>query len=280
MTASEKLDTKKSAPHGARWIVWMLAALALLTVAAVILVPKSMVWFASEARVAKLTDLNSLADIAENAISSDVREAAFNKLVKHAINYCDPWRGNNGRLDLIEEAIDKLDPQRQQLLYAAVAKKSISEVMCSLAIGNLTDEECLADVAKNCRNDKVRQEAFRKLTDLTLISIVTTNAGVKDESLCLEALEKLAGHHDNLYLIVVAQWAGNKRVCSAALKKLTKQKHIADVAKFASDKDVCLEALNKLTEQKHLVDVVEFARNTDVRAAARKKLEALGQETQ
>jgi len=100
------------------------------------------------------------------------------------------------------------------------------------AVNKLTDQNKLADIAKNDIDYYVRWTAVEKLTDQNVLADIAKN-------------------DDEIY------------VCKAAIEKLTDQNVLADIAKNAAESDVRKAAVEKLTEQKPLADKVKRTPTVD-----------------
>ncbi|MCL1794043.1 MAG: hypothetical protein FWG34_09250 [Oscillospiraceae bacterium] len=105
----------------------------------------------------------------------------------------------------------------------------------------LSDQDILAEIAKNDPSANMRRKAVKKLKDQAALGEVAQN----DQKTDIRML---------------------------ALKKLTDQDVIGEVAKSDQKTDIRMFALKKLTDQAALGEVAQNDRKTDVRRRALKKL--------
>ena len=141
--------------------------------------------------VQNLTDQSLLADIAINARNWEIKLAAIEKINEEdqpLLAYIAKNDGNtSGRVEnvaaqkltdqtlLLEvaknakcyeariSAIEKLDKEHPQDVFADIAKTDSDIFACNIALGKLTDQVLLADVAQNARYQSIQEDAAKNL---------------------------------------------------------------------------------------------------------------------
>jgi hypothetical protein len=113
------------------------------------------------------------------------------------------------------------------------------------ATQKLTDEEFLADVAKNAVSHYAVEEAIKKLSDQNAIAYVAKNHAHID--IRIKAIQKLT---NQAVLADIAESDKNIRVRRVAIINLTDQNALADIAKYNTNEEVREAAENRLKELK------------------------------
>jgi len=211
-------------------------------------------WQEGVRMVENLTDQFLLADVAKYANICDVRLLAADKLTDQTLAqevYTEFAKDNN---NFYADAYitEKLT---NQVLLAGIAKYATSDGQRMLASEKLTDQtfaqEVYVDILKNIKIDtvnyafvKIGERIVANLTNQDVLADVAKNG--KWDDTCREAAEKLT---DQALLADVAKYAKDDIVRIVAAKKLTDQVLLADVAKYAKDSKVRVVAAEKLTDQ-------------------------------
>ena len=116
------------------------------------------------------------------------------------------------------------------------------------AIRYMTDKNILTYIAKNDKDNYVREEALKKLTDQSVLKDIAEND--VDGRVCIEAAQKLTDQ-----TIAQAVYAGIAKddkkgwERERALNKLTDQNVLKDIAENDMDGRICIIAAQKLTDQ-------------------------------
>ena len=145
-----------------------------------------------------------------------------------------------------------------------------SDQVCNFrlaAVRKLTDQNVLADIAKNEKYSDVRKAAVEQLTDQIELATIAKND--IDIYIRKAAVEKLT---DQNVLADVAKNDTDSTVRKAAVEKLTDQNVLADVAKNDTDSVVRKAALEKLIDRDLLADVAKNGKYSDVCIAAAHRL--------
>ncbi|MDR2498298.1 MAG: hypothetical protein LBD28_02535 [Tannerellaceae bacterium] len=188
---------------------------------------------ALEAMVEKLWDIYCLAGVARNASNSDVRKAA----------------------------IKKLRAEDHQPLLAEIAKKDKDSDVRNMALERLTDQACLADVARNAEDPDIRITATRlhfikEDHQMLLTEIARTD---KDQRVCMNAIQRLVAEDHQLFLADLAQRSRFFSVRTTAVQYLIAADHqplLAEIAWKDKDYGVRKAAVEKLSDKKLLQKLI------------------------
>jgi len=131
---------------------------------------------AGEAAVQKIIEQNLLCDVAKSTADWKVRLAAAEKVTDQALMqtvYADIWENNNvnGSEALRREAFNKITNQH---ILADIANRmnNFTFNWGVAAVGRLTEQSLIADVAKNAKNESVRIRAIENLNDKTILTSI------------------------------------------------------------------------------------------------------------
>ncbi len=135
------------------------------------------------------------------------------------------------------------------------------------AVGFLTDEAALAEIALEDPDETVREEAVGRLDDQKLLARIAEKD--KDDGVRLTAT---VGLTDQKALERLARRARTAEVRETAVSKVTRQAVIAEVARDDSDPDVRFAAVKKLSDPSALAAVARSEGIAEIRGAAIAKL--------
>ena len=199
---------------------------------------------------------------------------------------------NSDSIELSENE-QKVDSGCQSVLEKW-ALKNPNDKIRELSVINLTNQDVIADIAKNDKNKEVRIAAVTLLSSQELLANIAIND--REVDVRIAATEKLT---DQNVLTSIAKDFGEKDdVREAALEKLTDQNVIAEIAK--KDYDKCVRnaatkmlndqealgiiamndkfysiqssAIKRITDQAILANIAKNAKDWEVRLASVKKI--------
>jgi hypothetical protein len=193
-----------------------------------------------------------LAEIAKEDTNSDVRMAAINLIAKNNQSLFAEIAKEGQYYDGRTAAIKKLIPENHQPLLAEIAKEDTDfwhrEVRIA-AMEKLIPENhqpLLAEIAKEDKNWEVRSAAYKKINDeQRALWEIVKNAPISQK---IESLKSLT---EQALLADIAKEYENRKVCRAAIEKLTDENLILSVIAFYG---------NNLKED--YVDILKFIYNT------------------
>jgi hypothetical protein len=238
-----------------------------------------------EKAISELTDPDTLAYIAENDPSAYVRRVAFVKLACRASTATVEKVTNQKTLADIAKEADDVNVRK-----AAIEKITDQDILIDIAknhrdapnadsykdkslrhhiIDNkLTDENALADIARNGNVTYVREAAVSKLTDQSKLVDFAKNSN--DDFVRRAAAKKLT---DQFVIAYVAKNDRYEYTRRAAVERLTDQSVLADIAQSDEVRHVRLAALGRLTDQNILIGIAKNEDNdNELREAAAGKL--------
>jgi len=141
------------------------------------------------------------------------------------------------------------------------AWKNNNEGKVLKAVGKLTDQNILANLAKNGKWPSVRVAAIKNLTVSTVLVSIAQNAKSSDYTFDFEegivAVNNLTDQFD---INEVAKNAKNKHVREAAVKKLTDQVMLAEIEKNANEDELVRSAAAKKLDDPSIAQKY-YARN-------------------
>ena len=212
---------------------------------------------------------NILVLIAINITKANVDRAAIEKLNDRTLLV--DVANNAKRIHTRIQAAKKIgDEQLAQSIYAKDIDKN--DRVSPNVVEKLTNQNLLADVARNAKNNDVRIYAVEKLTNQNLLADIAKND--KNSFICLKAAEKLEDEQLAQSIFAdIAKNAEDKYDCINAIQKLTEQNVLADIAINNKNPSVRETAVEKLTDQVLLTDVAKTSKDSYVRLKATERLE-------
>ncbi len=233
-----------------------------------------------QAEVSVLTDQAELIRVAKNDEDWAVRQTAIKnlkdpKLIEELYIYNTIHGGTSYEK---EQAMNHLTSQDA---LAQVVKSIDNGFINEEAFKKLTDQTILADIAnaKNAKTEYVRIAAAKKLTDQNLAQTVYADIAENgmDAGVRKGAAKMLSHNASNQALIqkVYADAVRNSRTwddCRSDIWVLTGQAAFADIAKNAVNSYVAERAVEKLTDPSLLADVVKSSKHHKVQYIAVSKL--------
>ncbi|MDR2496415.1 MAG: hypothetical protein LBD21_04735 [Tannerellaceae bacterium] len=231
----------------------------------------------SKAAVEALTDQTCIADVACNARDRYVRKAAINKLIAedHQPLLIEIAKTDMDS-DVCKAAFKKILPTEHQPTLAEIAKAHVDYFELKAIVEKLTDQACIADVARNAKNRIARIAAIEKFTDQTCLADVARNA--RDGDVRRAAIKKLIAEEHQTLLAEIAKTDKDCDVRQAAVHRLIAEEHqplLAEIAKTDKNEKVRAAAIKKLIAEDHQTLLAEIAKtdwNGDVCKAAIDKL--------
>lgn len=271
--------------------------------------------------IRKLTDKFALADVAKNARYTDNCSHAVSKIIDQSLlaeiaskpgGACSEAAAKltdqallsklalNSEVDGVRIAAVNAEALTDQALLADIAKNardcaknSLGCYVCEVrdrAVGKLTEQTFLIDVAKNGKFNLNRKQAADKLTDKATAQKVYADIIENEDD---NGTRCHNGSRSGGPIVDVGIFTGIYARCSA-MEALTDQDELVKIAKSPSNKfkyikvlysgagvqtsrndiecDFRLDAVIKLTDLTLLADVAKNAENQDIREAATKKL--------
>ena len=250
----------------------------------------------------KLTDQNLLADVAKNAAASPIRTAAIEKVTNQDVlaDIAETDKDSKVRATALAK-VDESHPVKQKVkqemqqkidadflktyegdrstcetvfarvtnqdLLADIAKNAVRASIRTAAVEMVADQNVLAKIAKTDKDSKVRETAIRKLTDQNLLADIAKTDS--DSDVRCAAIENLT---NQMVLAEIAKTDKDDSVRETAIEKITDQALLADVAKNAKNWQVRAAVLDKITNQNALADVAKNAKGWRVRTTAIDKI--------
>jgi hypothetical protein len=170
------------------------------------------------------------------------------------------WR--HSRSSIRWRAVESLTDQD---VLANIAKNDVDWRVRETAVKRLTSQTILADVAKNDDWGSVRKAAVDRVTDQAVLADIAKHD--EDEDVRKVAVDRVT---DQTMLTDIAKNASSSSVRKAAVDRVTDQSALADVAGNDKDEDVRKAAMKHVTDQAVLADVVKAGKDSPVRKLARK----------
>lgn len=155
-------------------------------------------------------------------------------------------------------------PLDQQDLLITIAREDGDARVRVAAVKKIIDPAVLADIARQDRDDGVREEAIGIVRDVAL--------GVFENSTEAESLASLALLTDARHIMTVAETASLASVRTEALLRLDDPKAIGAVARRAADAASRLAALGRLSDAAEILAVALKSEHKDVGLAAVERL--------
>ena len=230
-----------------------------------------------------LTDQSVLTSLAKSNTNSYIRMAAAEKLTDQNVAqevYADVAKNYSSRTSsACESAVQKTTDQN---LLADIAKDTtVDKWVCLKASEKLTDQilaqEIYADIVKNSNCRYIGMEAAEKLTNIDLLVNVATNKNQWAIDVATKIVQKIINLTLSQEIYAdIAKKSPNSYVCIKVSEKLIDQNLFTDIATNAKNDEIRIYAADKLTDkklaQKVYVSVAEHAGDKYVRKAAIERL--------
>jgi hypothetical protein len=159
----------------------------------------------------------------------------------------------------------------QQLLSEiATNAEAGSAIRGIAAVGRVTDQALLGDIAIEGHDKTVQIAAVRKLNDQTILANVATNVRPMQYEVAIEAIHELSLAPTLAKIAVEHEiWF----VRSAAVARIEDQALLAKIAENDSDENVRLAAVMRLTDQTALAKIATTNESNRMRLRAVEKLD-------
>ncbi len=219
-------------------------------------------WQLRKAAVEKITDQKVIAAVALTDSRFEVRIAALKLLIDQAALSAIAMKPREN-VTIRQVAVGRLT---NEAMLADVARMADEWNVRSVAVDRLTDQAILAEIAKGDHDSSVQRAAIYRLTDPAVLAAIVAGAdsnSAKDARKRLEIL-KLAESNQTA-LAATAKNESDYMASRSAVGALTDTTVFVDVARSRYDSSLSLvPALQKLSDETTLGDVARVAINPKV----------------
>lgn len=208
----------------------------------------------SKTALEKITDQKSLAEIAKYAKNIDIRMIATKRLSDQ--NTLIEIAKNSKEDNIRKVALQKITDQN---VMANIAKNDKSYSIRKLVYQNSEFKEtqkALADIAKNDPKRDVRLSALGKISDQDVLFEIANEVISSDWS--LDAIEKLTDQNKLAYFATNERYQYIIKVREKSISRLTDQKVLQEIVMSDKDKSIKRYAFNNLTDQGILSELAKM----------------------